>query len=91
LVVGAALVGTFLGILICYGFVGPLAGRLEQHIGDEGNYEQCIKAGLVALYKGLPPLIAIEFARRVLPEEVRPTFEETEAACKGAKTEAAAA
>jgi chemotaxis protein MotA len=90
--VGAALVGTFLGILMCYGFVGPIAGRLEQQIGDEGNYEQAIKAGLVALYKGLPPLIAIEFARRVLPEEVRPTFEETESACRGAaKPEAAAA
>jgi chemotaxis protein MotA len=89
--VGAALVGTFLGILMCYGFVAPLAGRLEQHVEDEGNYEQCIKAGLVALYKGLPPLIAVEFARRVLPEEVRPSFEETEQVCKSAKPEAVAA
>jgi len=89
--VGAALVGTFLGILLCYGFVGPLAARMEQFIADEGNYEQCIRAGLVALYKGMPPLIAIEFARRVLPEAVRPSFEETERLCKPSKPEAAAA
>jgi len=89
--VGAALVGTFLGILLCYGFVNPLAGRLEQYIADEGNYEQCIRAGLVALYKGMPPVIAIEFARRVLPEEVRPSFDETERLCKAAKPEAVAA
>jgi len=89
--VGAALVGTFLGILICYGFVQPLASRLEQYIADEGNYEQCIRAGLVALYKGMPPVIAVEFARRVLPEEVRPSFEETEKLCKPGKPEAVAA
>jgi chemotaxis protein MotA len=89
--VGAALVGTFLGILMCYGFVNPLAARLEQFIADEGNYEQSIRAGLVALYKGMPPVIAIEFARRVLPEDVRPSFEETEQLCKQAKPEAVAA
>jgi chemotaxis protein MotA len=48
--VGAALVGTFLGMLMRYGFVQPLASGLEQYIADEGNYEQCIRAGLVALY-----------------------------------------
>ena len=89
--VGAALVGTFLGILLCYGFVGPLASRLEQFIADEANYEASIRAGLVALYKGLPPVIAIEFARRVLPEEVRPSFEETEALCRVPKPESVAA
>ena len=89
--VGAALVGTFLGILMCYGFFQPLAGRLEQSAADEGNIEVCIRAGLVALYKGLPPVIAIEFARRVLPEDVRPSFEETEKLCKGGGAQAAAA
>jgi len=92
--VAAALVGTFLGILISYGFLGPLATSLEHRVEDEGRYEQCIKAGLLSVYKGLPPAIAVEFARRVLPHDVRPTFEETEAACKGggkAAADAAAA
>jgi len=90
--VGAALVGTFLGILLSYGMFGPLATALEARVDDEGNYEKCIKAGVLATFKGLPPAIAIEFARRVLPHEVRPTFEETEKFCKAAgKPEAMAA
>jgi chemotaxis protein MotA len=93
--VGAALVGTFLGILMCYGFVGPLASHLDLRVGERAHYELCIKAGLVAVYKGLPPAIAIEFARRVLPEELRPSFEDTEKFCKtpkpGAADQAAAA
>jgi chemotaxis protein MotA len=89
--VGAALVGTFLGILLSYGFTQPLATLLEQRSADDANYDLCIKAGLVAVYKGLPPAVAIEFARRVLPEELRPSFDETEAFCKASKPEAAAA
>jgi chemotaxis protein MotA len=83
--VAAALVGTFLGIFLAYGFVQPMASNLEHRVAAEGRYSQCIKAGLLAAYKGLPPAIAVEFARRVLPSDVRPTFEETEAACKGQK------
>jgi chemotaxis protein MotA len=82
--VGAALVGTFLGILLSYGFAGPLAGSLEQRVEDDSHFEKCIKAGVLATFKGLPPAIAIEFARRVLPHQVRPTFEETEQFCKAA-------
>ncbi len=90
--VGAALVGTFLGILLSYGMFGPLATALEARVDDEGNYEKCIKAGVLATFKGLPPAIAIEFARRVLPHEVRPSFEDTEKFCKAAgKPEAKAA
>ncbi|MEZ5290579.1 MAG: flagellar motor stator protein MotA [Vicinamibacterales bacterium] len=90
--VGAALVGTFLGILLSYGFFGPLASQLDARVDDDGNYEKCIKAGVLATFKGLPPAIAIEFARRVLPHQVRPSFEETEKLCKAAgKPEAAAA
>jgi len=89
--VGAALVGTFLGILLCYGFAGPLAGHLELRAAERGHYELCVKAGLVAIYKGLPPAIAIEFARRVLPDELRPSFDETEKFCKALRPEAAAA
>ncbi len=95
--VGAALVGTFLGILMCYGFVSPAASFLEARTSDDGRYVVCIKTGLLAVYKGFPPAIAVEFARRVLPGEVRPTFDETERYCKtgltapgAASTEAAA-
>lgn len=89
--VGAALVGTFLGILLSYGFVQPMAATLEARVSDDGRYEHCIKAGLLAMFKGLPPAIAIEFARRTLPSDVRPTFEETEQACKAARNDGAAA
>jgi chemotaxis protein MotA len=90
--VASALVGTFLGIFLAYGFLQPIAANLEHRVADEGRYEQCIKAGLLSVYKGLPPAIAVEFARRVLPHDVRPSFEETEVACKSAgMAEAAAA
>jgi len=82
--VAAALVGTFLGILACYGFVGPAATNLEHIVADEAHYLVCIKTGLLAVYKGFPPAIAVEFARRVLPNDVRPPFEETEQYCKAA-------
>ena len=82
--VGAALIGTFLGILLSYGFVQPLATTLEGRVAQEGYYCLCIKAGLLAVYKGNPPAIAVEFARRVLPGEVRPTFNETEEFCRAA-------
>ncbi|MDP1569147.1 MAG: flagellar motor stator protein MotA [Vicinamibacterales bacterium] len=80
--VAAALVGTFLGIFLCYGFVGPMATAMESRIGDDGRYIQCIKTGLLAVYKGFPPSIAVEFARRVLPSDVRPSFDATEEFCK---------
>jgi chemotaxis protein MotA len=91
--VGAALVGTFLGILMSYGFLQPLAAAMEARVSSNGKYEECIRAGIMAVYKGLPPAIAIEFARRVLPEEVRPSFDETEKLCRASKNtpEAAAA
>ena len=81
--VAAALVGTFLGILASYGLVQPMATSLEHIVEADGRYLSCIKAGLLAVYKGFPPAIAVEFARRTLPGDVRPTFEETEAVCKG--------
>jgi chemotaxis protein MotA len=88
--VGAALVGTFLGILLSYGFIQPLASALELRVHEDGKYEQCIKAGVLATYKGLPPAIAIEFSRRVLPHNVRPTFEETEKICRNSRDGAGA-
>ena len=89
--VAAALVGTFLGVLLSYGFVGPIASNMEYRVASELTYLHCIKAGLLAVYKGFPPAIAIEFARRVLPPEIRPSFEETEEACKTAARPAAQA
>src|SRR4029453_13800575 len=82
--VGAALVGTFLGILLSYGLCQPIASNLEARVDSEAFYCICIKAGLLALYKGNPPAIAIEFPRRVLPHDVRPSFNETEQFCKAA-------
>jgi chemotaxis protein MotA len=87
--VAAALVGTFLGILLCYGFVGPMATQMGHIVNEEAHYLVCLKTGLLAVYKGFPPAIAVEFARRVLPAEVRPTFDETEKFCKQAGNAAA--
>jgi len=89
--VGAALVGTFLGILLCYGFVGPMATQLEHKVDFEGQYLTTIKAGILALSKGLAPAIAVEFARRSIPSDLRPTFAETEAYCRAPQGEAAQA
>jgi chemotaxis protein MotA len=89
--VGAALVGTFLGILMCYGFIGPIATKMEHYVIDEGHYITCIKTGVLAVYKGFPPAIAVEFARRVIPGDVRPSFEETEQSCKARPDKDAAA
>jgi chemotaxis protein MotA len=82
--VAAALVGTFLGILMCYGFVGPVATHLETFVEDDGHYLTCIKTGLLAVYKGFAPAIAVEFARRSIPGDIRPAFEETEQYCRSA-------
>jgi chemotaxis protein MotA len=85
--VGAALVGTFLGILLSYGFVQPVAASLEHRVMEEFHFDQAIKAAVLALHKGFAPAIAVEFARRAIPEEARPTFEETEEICRNARAE----
>jgi chemotaxis protein MotA len=86
--VGAALVGTFLGILMCYGFVGPMATSLEHKVDFDGQYLATIKCGVLALSKGLAPAIAVEFARRSIPSELRPTFSETEQYCRAPQGDA---
>jgi chemotaxis protein MotA len=83
--VGAALVGTFLGVLMCYGFVGPTVTKMNNDIEAEGRYLEVIKAALVALQRGSPPLVCVEFARRTILPHDRPTFAEVDAAAKGAK------
>lgn len=80
--VGAALVGTFLGILFCYGFVGPIATSMKARNEDDSSYLVCLKQCLLAFCKGFPPSIAVEYGRRALPNFVRPTFIEVEDACK---------
>ncbi len=82
--VAAALVGTFLGVLMCYGFVGPLAAHMNKITEAEMQYYQVLRAGILSFAKGLPPILATEFARRTIPAAVRPTFQEMEAACRGA-------
>ena len=81
--VGAALVGTFLGILLCYGFFGPLAANMGKISDAEGQYYNVLRVGCIAYIKGNAPILCAEFARRAIPHEVRPSFKDMEAACKG--------
>ena len=80
--VAAALVGTFLGVLSSYGCVSPLAGALASRWEEKAAYFRAMRGGLIAFVKGHPPLMAIEFMRRQIPNHVRPTFAEMEALCK---------
>ena len=83
--IGSALVGTFLGILLAYGVVEPIGGLLEQKL-DEGTKEfQCIKTTLLASMQGYAPQVAVEFGRKVLYSTERPTFSELEGHVKGKK------
>jgi chemotaxis protein MotA len=79
--VAAALVGTFLGILLCYGFLGPLASNLQKIHDAEADYLRCLRQGVIAFVKGSAPVLAVEFARRSIPGELRPSFKDFEAAC----------
>lgn len=81
--VGASLVGTFLGILLCYGFLGPIASNLTKMNEAEGQFYNFLRVGVIAFTKGASPLIAVEFARRSIPADVRPSFKETEGTCRG--------
>ena len=81
--VAAALVGTFLGILLCYGIFGPLASAMRKQQEDESNYFGFLRMSALAYIKGLSPILAVELARRSIPTGVRPTFQEMEATCRG--------
>ena len=81
--VGAALLGTFLGVLAAYGFMGPLAASLEHDAAEELNLYEAIKATLVASASGMPPSLAVEFGRKVLYPGHRPSFSELEQAVRG--------
>ncbi|MDP2811950.1 MAG: flagellar motor stator protein MotA [Rhodocyclaceae bacterium] len=83
--IGGALVGTFLGILVSYGFVAPVAGQLEQKAEEGGKIYQCIKAVLLASMNGYAPQVAVEFGRKVLYSTDRPSFIEMEEDLKARK------
>ena len=80
--VAAALVGTFLGILLCYGLVGPLAASMQKAIEEEGAYLHVLRVVMISFLKGTAPIMAVEFARRAVPGHVRPSFLEVEKHCK---------
>lgn len=80
--VAAALVGTFLGILMCYGLVGPLASSMNKGVDEHNAYLHVLRVIILAFLKGLAPILAIEMGRRAIPERVRPTFDEMEKGCK---------
>jgi chemotaxis protein MotA len=83
--VAAALVGTFLGILLCYGLVGPLASRMGKMADEQHAFLQVLRVTMIAFLKGVAPIMAVEIGRRTVPGHVRPSFKEIEAACRGEK------
>jgi chemotaxis protein MotA len=74
--VAAALVGTFLGILLCYGFVGPVAANMAKNTDEEHAFYYVLRVVIVSFIKGSPPSIAVEFGRRAIPRHQRPSFQE---------------
>jgi chemotaxis protein MotA len=78
--IGGALVGTFMGVLLSYGFVAPIASAIKARGEAEERYFLCIKAGILAYMQGYAPSVAVEFARKALNTDVRPTFYEVEEA-----------
>ena len=83
--VAAALVGTMLGILLSYGYVGPIGQKMESVVRDQTGVLKCVKAGLVSFAGGAPPQVALEFARKTIPPGFRPTAAELEEIIKDAK------
>jgi len=83
--IGAALVGTFLGILLCYGFVGPMASNLEYQAKAQETMLHVAKEVLAAFNSGFSPMLSVEMGRRAIPEDVRPSMEDMEGALRGKK------
>jgi len=88
--VAAALVGTFLGILLCYGLVGPIAANMTKAAEEEHAFLYVMRVLMVSFLKGTAPIMAVEMARRAVPGHVRPSFQELEKACRGGGAAAAA-
>lgn len=89
--VAAALVGTFLGILLCYGLIGPIAANMTKAADEEHAFLHVMRVLMVSFLKGTAPIMAVEVARRAVPGHVRPSFQELEKACRGGGAAAAAA
>ncbi len=87
--VGSALVGTMLGVFGAYGLIGPTATKMSADIEAEGRFLHVIKAAMVALQRGAPPLVCVEYARRMIMPEERPTFDELDKSTKDIKKAAA--
>jgi chemotaxis protein MotA len=83
--IAVALVGTFIGILACYGMLQPLCQKMELLLVEDGKYLECIKTGILAYLHGAAPIIAVEYARRVVFSTERPSAQELEDACRGKK------
>jgi chemotaxis protein MotA len=83
--IAVALVGTFVGILVCYGLLQPLVQKMEILLVEEAKYLECIKTGILAYLHGAAPIIAVEYARRVVFSTERPSAQELEEACRGKK------
>ncbi len=83
--VGGALIGTMLGVFFAYGLVGPIATKMTADIDAEGRYLTAIKNAMVALQRGAPPLVCVEYARRSIQPDERPTFDEMDKATKEIK------
>lgn len=89
--VAAALVGTFLGILLCYGFFGPIAASMTKANDAEAQFYHFLRVAVIAFVRGAPPMLAVEFGRRCIPADLRPSFKEMEGACRGGSASAAPA
>jgi chemotaxis protein MotA len=89
--VASALVGTFLGILLCYGLVGPLAARMGKMADEQHAFMMVLRVTMIAFLKGVAPIMAVEIGRRTVPGHVRPSFKAVEEACRGARGDTAAA
>jgi chemotaxis protein MotA len=87
--VAAALVGTFLGILLCYGLVGPIAANMTKAAEEEHAFLYVMRVLMVSFLKGTAPIMAVEMARRAVPGHVRPSFQELEKACRNRAPDAA--
>jgi chemotaxis protein MotA len=83
--VASALVGTFLGILLCYGIVQPLAGSVESQEVHQIRYLLCIKQGVIATMRGCPPSVAVDFARKMIFNDERPSFAEMDKLLRATK------
>jgi chemotaxis protein MotA len=89
--VAAALVGTFLGILLCYGLVGPVSQNMAKATAEEHAYLYVLRVLMLAFIRGQPPVVAVEMGRRAIPAHVRPSFAEVEEACRNQSNAAPAA